>query len=84
VSWAYQLCNKTQIDPTHNLRRVVWIRKPSLEPVSIKLTELLGPYDAVLVAVLNFHDKVCGRLTTSSDIMPLTLELEFLKGHKIP
>jgi hypothetical protein len=80
VDWADRLCNKTQIDATTNLRRVVWVRKPEVAPVKKILDPLLGAAPP-LIAVLNFHDEVRGKLTLGQKISPLTMEVEFAKGH---
>ena len=81
VDWADKLADKGRITGDYNLRQVVWIRKPDVAPVREILDAILGE-PRVVVAVLNFHDKVVATLNESDTIDPLTLEGLFLKGHK--
>lgn len=82
VEWADQLCNKTRVSETYNVRRVVWIMNPAANEIQEILKPLLGAKEPV-VAVLNFHDKVAGSFQDISKVNPLRLELEFAKGHKV-
>ncbi len=82
VKAADQLCNKTQT-ADGNLRQVIWIRR--LDTVSMRdaLGALLGPGGLPNVAVLNFHDEVKARISSTDDVRPLNLELAFVKGHQV-
>jgi hypothetical protein len=82
VEWADKLCNKTRVNETYNVRRVVWIMNPEQKEVAVILKPILGEKSPI-VAVLNFHDKLSGSLDDIAKITPLKLELEFAKGHKV-
>lgn len=82
VGWADKLCNKTQMTPTYNPRKVVWIRKPDVNPVREILDPILGEGVLPRVAVLNFYDKLKATLNEGDLIDPVALELAFLEGGK--
>lgn len=82
VNWADQLCNKTRVSETSNMRRVVWVMNSDLDEVQTIVKPLLGAKKPI-VAVLNFYDKLSGTLDDVNAINPLKLELEFAKGHKV-
>jgi hypothetical protein len=81
VGWADQLCEKFQMTPSVNLRRVVWIRNGEVPEVRavLKTLELSPPLPRV--AVLNFFDEVKATLVDGDDIDPIVLEIAFMKGH---
>lgn len=82
VNWADQLCNKTRVTETSNMRRVVWVMDSDPDEVQAIIKPILGGKNPI-VAVLNFHDKLSGTIDDVNAINPLKLELEFAKGHKV-
>jgi hypothetical protein len=87
VDWADQLCDKTDFG-TGNLRHVIWIRQPDVEPVHgvlhneiQKAAETFGQGNPPLVLVLNFHTAVKAVLREGDVIDPLELELAFAAGE---
>jgi hypothetical protein len=83
TDWADQLCNRTQMTPSVNLRRVVWIREPEVVEVKVILSRLSLSNPLPRVAVLDFYDQVRARLE-EPDIDPMALEIAFLKGQALP
>jgi hypothetical protein len=88
VVWSDQLAAKTGAVSTmvgttmvFNPRHVVWIRDP--EPASLRdvLTPILGT-KIPRAAVLNFFDRLKGRLEEQDTIDPIELEVLFAKGHQ--
>jgi len=84
VDWADQLCDKTDFG-TGNLRHVIWIRQPEVEPVHGVLhneiqnaAEAFGQGNPPLVLVLNFHNAIKAVLREGDVIDPLELELAFV------
>ena len=83
VGWVDQLCDKTRLsDGSMNIRRAVWIRDAGSVSVQNVLLPIVGARPFPHAAVLNFHDKLRGKIMPGEAVSPLKLELLFLKGHE--
>jgi hypothetical protein len=77
VTWADQLCNKTNVGGVM-VRRVVWV-KAAGAAVGQVLTPIVGGAPP-MVAVLGFHDDVKATIATGGAVDPVILEQAFLQG----
>ena len=82
VQWADQLAARTQVEGGQNLRRVVWLRDTG----SVAQQQVLGSVQLAeplpRMAILNFHDRVRGRIEKGQNFDPLKIELLFLSGQQ--
>ena len=77
VTWADQLCNKTNVGGVM-IRRVVWVKTIGTAVGQVVSPIVGGTLPAV--AVLGFHDDLKSSLATGGRIDPIELEKAFLQG----
>ncbi len=82
VEWADQLCNKTRISDTFNIRKVIWIRNAAPATLRTVLNSFLGDKPVPRVAALNFHDQLKGTIPEGGEIDPIKLEMLFVEAQK--